>query len=104
MKNIFVAFLELVNVKHTNLWKGMNHVLPVAKFIEAWTGIVLLAESSKKSGEPDYKKHRKTEQINLLKKIAFFSACTLILLFAYFNQLSNYSVILLLNLTGVFIS
>ena len=53
-------------------WKGVNHVLPVAKFIEAWTGIMLLAESSEKSIEPGYKEHKKTEQISLLKNIVFF--------------------------------
>ena len=59
---------EVTDEKVSFLWKGANHDLPVAKFIEAWDGVVLLARSSKKSIEPDYKEHRKTELLNLLKK------------------------------------
>ena len=42
--------------------KGSQHVLSVENFIEAWSGIVLLAETSEKSIEPDYKEHRKTDR------------------------------------------
>ena len=52
--NDFVTVRQVVNEKVSFLWKGANHDLPVAKFIEAWTGIVLLAESTEKSVEPDY--------------------------------------------------
>ena len=65
------------------LWKGASHVLAIAKFIEAWTGIVLLAEPSEKSIEPDYKEHRKTETLNLLKRLSFLSAIGLIAVLAY---------------------
>ena len=86
--------------------------MPVAKFVEAWTGIVLLAESSEKSGEPDYKKHRKTALIDLLKKVAFFFASGFLLLIAWFNHISGnsvnqffgYSIMLSLNLAGLYIS
>ena len=115
----FVAVYKIEPEKVSFLWKGTNHVLSVAKFIEAWTGIVLLAESSEKSIEPDYKKHRKTELIALLKKTAFISACGLILLIAYMSrvfgyfspsktsysitQLFGYSILLTLNLAGLYI-
>ena len=109
------------------VWKGANQVLTVAKFIESWTGIVLLAESSEKSIEPDYKEHRKVALLNLLKRIALFSACGLLILLAFFYHITHsithpsaslrtglfsYSsfgfaqdmVILLLNLSGLYIS
>jgi len=94
------------------LWKGMRHAMQVDKFVLAWTGIALIAEASCKSGEPDYMKHRKAELIELLKKIAFFSACGLILLIAGFISLSGYSVyrllgysfLLILNLAGLYVS
>ena len=35
--------------------KGNKHTLSFEKFIEAWSGIVLLAEPSESSIEPDYK-------------------------------------------------
>ena len=108
----FVVVDKIEPERISFLWKGAHHNLPVAKFVEAWTGIVLLAESSEKSGEPDYEKHRQTELINLLKKTAFFSFCGFFLLIAYLNyyrnnpisQLFGYSIMLLLNLAGLYIS
>ena len=92
---------------HFNM-RGSKHTLSVEKFIEAWSGIVLLAEASEKSIEPDYKKHRKTEVLNLLKKTSFFSACGVIAALAYVYQ-SLYtnvgvSLLLLISLTGIYIS
>jgi len=96
------------------IWRGNEHVLPVAEFAEAWTSVVLLAESSEKSIEPGYKEHRKRERLNFLKKAALFSAFSLILLFTCIHQfqlfgnsvtqLFSYSILLLLNLSGVYIS
>ena len=102
------------------LWKDHQHVLPVAKFIEAWTGIVLLAEASEQSGEPDYKNHRKTALIDRLKLTAFLSACGLMAVMAYLsgngilpliitpNQLhhsiTGISLLLLVNLAGLYVS
>ena len=104
----FAAVYKVASDNVSFLWKNANHVLPVAKFIESWTGIVLLAESSEKSVEPDYKEHRKTEQISLLKNIAFFSACGLIAVFAYIHNIyySNLGITLLLavNFAGLYIS
>ena len=90
------------------LWKGDKHILTIEKFIEAWSGIVLMAESSEKSIEPDYKEHKKTEFLNGLKKISFFFAIGLIALLAYIYQ-SLYtnigmSLLLLLSLAGMYIS
>ena len=104
-------FVAVSNVEPDSVsffWKGSDHVMPVAKFIEAWTGVVLLAESSEESIEPDYKKHKQTELINIFKKIIFFSAFGLLLVLAYFFQ-SLYtdvgiSILLIVNLTGMYIS
>jgi len=94
------------------IWKGNEHILSISEFSKAWTGIVLLAESSEKSIEPDYKKHRKKDWLNFLKKAALFSICSLILLFTYIHQshqlsvtqLLSYSTLLSLNLIGMYIS
>ena len=103
---VVVYKIEPDNV-HFNM-RGSQHTLSVEKFIEAWSGIVLFAEASEKSIEPDYKKHRKTEVLNLLKKISFFSACGVIAVLAYVYQ-SLYtnvgvSLLLLISLTGIYIS
>ena len=116
----FVAVHKVEPENVSFLWKGVNHILPVARFIEAWTGIVLLAESNEKSIEPDYKKHRQTELIDLLKKVALFAACGLIAVLAYLstngvlplniasNQLpdniTGTSLLLSVNLAGLYVS
>ena len=90
IKNTFVSFLDLLKVKHTESFS------------------VLLAESSEKSIEPDYREHRKTETLNLLKRISFLSAIGLIAVLAYiklfyYNSI-GISLLLTVNITGLFIS
>ena len=87
------AVVHKTDANHVSfIWRGNNHVLPVSEFAEAWSGVVLLAESSEKSIEPNYNEHRKTERVNFLKKAALFSASCFILLWAYIHQsLSCYS-------------
>ena len=96
------------------LWRNNEHLLPVAEFAEAWTGIVLLAESSENSIEPDYKEYKKKDRLNFLKQAALLSTCSLILLLTYIHQIQSfsysvtqlfrYSILLFLNLTGIYIS
>jgi len=108
----FAVVHQVESDKVSLIWRGSEHVLPVSGFIEAWSGIVLLAEPSEKSGEPDYQEHRKSERLDFLKKAALFATCCLILLLALIYRLFSYSVtplfsysiILLLNLFGVYIS
>jgi len=80
------SILQSLNPSVHFIWKGNDHVLPISEFSEAWTGIVLLAESSEKSIEPDYKEHKKKDRLNFLKKAALFSFCSLILLLTYIHQ------------------
>lgn len=106
--NDFVVVQKVENNSVSFHWRGTKHDLPFAEFIQAWTGIVLLAESSDKSIEPNYKEHRKTERINSLKKIVFLSACGLLSAFVYINQ-SYYnnigiSILLFINLAGLYVS
>ena len=90
------------------LWKGSPHTLPVAKFVEAWSSVALLAEPPPTAIEPDYKKHRKTELLQRLVKALFFSAAGLILLLTYLEDALyasiGISLLLLINIAGVFIS
>ena len=68
------------------VWKGADHILPVVKFVEAWTGVALLAGTSEESVEPDYPKHKKADRIALLKNVALYSACGLIAVSAYISR------------------
>ena len=104
----FVTVHKVESDKVSFLWRGTNHVLPVSEFLEAWSGVVLLAELSEISIEPDYKNHKKKERLDFLKKTLLSVSICLILIFAYPNH-SLYtnigiSILLLLNLLGVYIS
>lgn len=63
----FVAYVdhEFVSVRHVSTeaiiysWRGKNITLSIPVFLERWSGIVLLFESTDESIEPDYKEHRK---------------------------------------------
>ena len=85
----FVTVYKVDSAQVSFLWDGVNHILPVDKFIESWTGVVLLAKTSKKSIEPDYKTHRKAETRNLLKKATLISALGLTVILAYIYLLCN---------------
>jgi uncharacterized membrane protein len=103
----FAAVQKVEADKVSFIWRGDKQILPVDKFIESWTGIVLLAESSERSGEPDYKEHVKTERLSLLKKASFFFMLGLIAVAAYIYQ-SLYmnlsaSLLLTVNLAGLYI-
>jgi len=73
----FVA-VEKVDAEQVSFfWKGVHQVLPKDKFTREWSGIVLLAEATEKSGEPDFKIHRQAEILALTKQVAFISASIL---------------------------
>ena len=104
----FVAVQKVEHSEVSFLWRGINHTLTVAKFIEGWTGVVLLAEASEKSIEPDYKQHKKVEWQGLLRQGLLFLACGLIAGLAYVSQ-SLYkdvgiSLLLLVNIAGLYTS
>jgi len=95
---------------------GNKLSVPVDQFIQSWSGIILLAETSPESGEPDYREHRKKDLFILAQQAVIAIAGILILGFAYINNIffspisptSPYSILgitslLFVNLIGVFI-
>ena len=104
----FAVVQKVEQDKVSFLWRNNDHVLPVPEFVNSWSGIILLAETSEKSVEPDYKSHRKKERLSLLKKTLLYSVCSLILLLIYINRTlylnAGISMLLLLNLLGIYIS
>jgi len=109
------------------LWNGKKTTVTVEQFIKSWSGIILLAETTPDSGEQDYKEHRRQEFFNIAQKTILVIAVVLLFIIAYFQlfsssvyqgiaglryttpamtenyQLLSYSIILLLNLAGVYI-
>ena len=104
----FVAVTKVDSDKVFFIWNGAKHELPAKKFAESWTGVVLLAETTEKSIEPDYKEHRKAELLNLSKRIILFSFCVLYIVLAYIYKLyytnTGISLLLAVNLAGLYVS
>ena len=103
----FVAVSKVEPERVFFVWKGLKHVTSITNFNKGWTGIVLLAETSDKSIEPDYRAHRKTDTLNLLKKAALIASLGLIAILAYIHRLYytnvGISLLLLVNLVGMYI-
>jgi ABC-type bacteriocin/lantibiotic exporter with double-glycine peptidase domain len=71
------------------LRNGKNVTIPTAQFIQSWSGVVLLAETTPNSIEPDYQEHRKKELLNIAQKTILILAVALIFGITFFNQLFN---------------
>jgi len=88
-------------------WNGKKIVLPISQFIQAWSGVILLAETTPNSEEPDYQEHRKKELWNITQKSILILAGILILGIAYISRSLftglGIPLLLLVNLTGVYI-
>ncbi|MCL1942723.1 MAG: thioredoxin domain-containing protein [Candidatus Azobacteroides sp.] len=103
----FVVVCKIKQDKVHYFWNGKKIVLSVSSFIEAWSGVVLLAETSPDSIEPDYKAHKREEVFGSAQKTLLFAAIGLVLLFASINNalFRNIGLTLLsfLNLAGVYV-
>jgi len=113
------SFALIYKIEKDNVfyfWNNKKITLTIQKFIQAWSGIILLAEKTPDSIEPDYKEHRKKELWNITQKSILVIAVILIFGITYINQSSviqsfsysviqpfSYSIILLLNLIGIYI-
>ena len=79
----------------------------IEQFIQSWTGVILLAETTPNSIEPEYKEHRKKELLNIAQKSILILAGILIFGLAYINNFlyNNLGItsLLAVNLIGVYI-
>jgi len=86
---------------------GKKISIPISKFIQAWSGVILLAETTLDSIEPNFKEHRKKELWKIAQKSILIFVSILIFGIAYISQslFSNFGTTLLLvaNLIGVYI-
>ena len=98
------------------LWNSKKIILPVSRFIQIWSGIILLAETSPDSCEPDYREHRKKDLLALAQQSILALAGILIVGLAYINNSCLYPVssafpyinwgitlLLLVNFVGIYI-
>jgi len=89
------------------LRNGKKFSLPFSQFIQSWSGVILLAEPSPNSGEPDYKLHRKNDLLSFAQQSVLALAGLFIFAFAYINNnvYANlgFSLLLFVNLIGIYI-
>lgn len=104
----FVTVFEILQDSVKYIWRGKEIFVPITDFLPAWSGVVLLAEPNGNSVEPGYKEHKKKDFFATLKHILLILACILLLgLITYHTKLfheTGFIVLLLLNLTGFYIS
>ena len=90
------------------IWRNKLISLSPDEFVKQWSGVILLVESSEKSGEPDYEVHRKQEIIFIIKKTALAFAVILFFGIVGFSTKTYTSIgliiALLVNLCGLYIS
>ncbi|WP_289307055.1 thioredoxin domain-containing protein [uncultured Phocaeicola sp.] len=101
----FVVVNKVTNTQVGFYWKGKHTILNIDKFIELWSGIALIAEPTKESIEPSYRKHFITEILNRIQTFSILTiAIALILLLCIFQSLSTIKILFLLcNLCGCII-
>lgn len=84
----FVVVNKVTNTQVGFYWKGKHTILNIDKFIELWSGIALIAEPTKESIEPSYRKHFITEILNRIQTFSILTiAIALILLLCIFQSL-----------------
>ncbi|MDR0540606.1 MAG: hypothetical protein LBH19_00155, partial [Dysgonamonadaceae bacterium] len=104
--NDFLVVQKVNTEKVHYLWRGKEITIPVNEFIDSWSGIVLLAETSSNSIEPDFKEHRKRELLDAAQNYLLAASAGLLLLLACISH-SLFShpaipILILLNLLGIY--
>ena len=103
----FVAVHKIDNENVSYFWNGKPITITVSQFIKTWSGIILVAEASKSSIEPDYSENRKKKLFTTFQQGILAIAGILIFGLAYINQELftdlGISLLLFVNLTGIYI-
>jgi len=79
----FVVIDNVTSDKVGYFWNGLHFNVVLSSFIDAWTGVALLVESSQSSIEPNYKENRKTELFHFIQKAILFFLFGLVLLIPF---------------------
>ena len=77
----------------------------IEDFVKIWDGVVLLAEPTKQSGEPNFKKAKQQETLQLLKMPLYFGIGLLLtLIFSFYNFSFSVFSFSILKLLGVIVT
>ncbi|WP_321331663.1 vitamin K epoxide reductase family protein [uncultured Bacteroides sp.] len=102
LENDFIIVKEILPNDIKYIWNGKKFIISFQEFLQIWSGILLIAEPSNESKEPNYRKHLVYSLIQLLKKATFVILVILSILFTVKapNQLGAWSLISLNFLGG----
>jgi uncharacterized membrane protein len=102
----FVPVYQVDSDKVRYIWRGKETTNAISDFLNAWSGVILLAEPAENAGEPAYKENKKKELLNAVQKYLLFFAAGLILVSGYISQsvFTNLglNMLLILNLLGIY--
>ena len=104
--NEFVLVYKKDSKDVSYLWNGKDIRIGRERFLEIWSGNVLLAEADEESCEPDYERHRRFEWWERLKGCILFAALAGLCLFVgimtgVFSRLSLVT-LAVLNAVGLY--
>ena len=101
----FVVVDAINPQKTVYIWNGKRIAVATDEFFKIWSGVVLMAEVTEKSEEPDYRRHKRAENIDKAKSYAVVLIIAAIFVFACVSTQLYTNVglllLLLLNITGV---
>jgi len=103
----FVVVSSIMPNEIEYLWKEKRIKVPTDKFLDIWSGVILLAEASADSLEPNFTENRKTQILTQTIKIIFWAIILLLFGTSLYitktlTQLSLMSS-LAINIAGVYI-
>ncbi len=88
--NDFVPVFKVTPEKVHCIWHGQEIIPSIDDFCDIWSGVILLAETTENSIEPNYKEHRKKELVSLLEKGGLvIGICVLLILGGLTNKVFN---------------
>jgi thiol-disulfide isomerase/thioredoxin len=105
--NDFVTVTGINDNRVDYIWENKKISVPIEEFINLWSGVTLLTETTENSIEPDYKEHHKQEFISVAKQGLLIMIITLFSgLITYSNQIhTDWKTLtsLFINIAGIYI-
>jgi hypothetical protein len=85
--NNLVVVTNITNDNVSFVMLGKKQLLKTSEFCKYWNGIVLIAEITEKSIEPDYKRHKKIELYLFLRTFVLLAAVVFLCILLYIQNI-----------------
>lgn len=106
--NDFVTVKRVSDKAVTYVDHGNNVNAPFDDFIKIWSGIALISEKTRTTGEPDYIENRKKELFSTIQEYLLFGLIILVFIFFFLNnQIYNniwLALSAIINCLGIYVS